>query len=41
MSTVVLKLFAGEGTRRTDRRAKRRLYASTFGQHKNHVYEIL
>ena len=31
MSTIVLKLFAGQGTGRT----KRRLYASPFGEHKN------
>jgi len=28
MSTVVIKLFAGQGTGRTDGRTKRRLYAS-------------
>ena len=32
---VVLKLFAGQGTRQTDRRTKRRLNASPFGEHKN------
>ena len=35
MPTVVLKLFAGQGTRQTDRRTKRRLNASPFGEHKN------
>ena len=31
MPTVVLKLFAGQGTGQT----QRRLYASPFGEHKN------
>jgi len=35
MPTVVLKLFEGQGTVRTDRRTKRPLYASPFGEHKN------
>jgi len=37
MPTAVLKLFAEQGTvadRLTDRRTKRRLYASLFGEHK-------
>jgi len=32
-NSVVLKLFAGQGTRRTDRQTKRQLYASPFGLH--------
>jgi len=35
MPTVVLKLFAGQGTGRTDRQTKRQLYASPFGEHNN------
>jgi len=35
MPTVVLKLFAGQGTGRTDRRTNQRLYASPFGEHNN------
>jgi len=35
MPTVVLKLFAGQGTGRTGGRTKRRLYASPYGEHKN------
>jgi len=34
MPPVVIKLFAGQGTRRMDRRTKQRLYASPFGEHK-------
>jgi len=34
MATVVLKLFAGQGTA-TDGQTKRRLYASLFGEHKD------
>jgi len=30
MSSVVLKLFAGQGTGWTDRQTKRQLYASPF-----------
>ena len=33
MPTVVLKLFAGQGTGRT----KRRLYASPFGEHNKYI----
>jgi len=36
MLTVVLKLFAGQGTGQPDRRTdKRRLYASPFGEYNN------
>jgi len=38
MVIVALKLFAGQGTGkdgRRDRWTKRRLYASTFGEHTN------
>jgi len=37
MPTIVLKLFAGQGTGRTDGRTKQQLYmyASPFGEHKN------
>ena len=35
MPTVVIKLFAGQGTGRTDRWTKRRLYASPFEEHKH------
>jgi len=38
MATVVLKLFAGQGTRmdgQTDRWTKLRLYASPFKEHNN------
>jgi len=34
MATVVLKLFAGQGSM-TDGQTKQRLYASPFGEHKN------
>jgi len=34
MPTAVLKLFAGQGTGRTDRRTKRQLYAFPFEEHK-------
>jgi len=40
MSTVVLKLFAGQGTGWMDRRTKRRLYAYPFREHNNiHFYQ--
>jgi len=35
MPTVVLKLFAGQGTGRTAERTKRRLTGSAFGDHNN------
>jgi len=35
MPIVILKLFAGQGTRRTDGRTKQRLYASLFRGHNN------
>jgi len=42
MSTVVLKLFAGQDTGWTDgwmdRQTKQRLYASTFGEHNKTFY---
>ena len=34
-SNISLKLFAGQGTGRTDGRTKRRMYASPFGEHTN------
>jgi len=37
MPTVVLKLFAVQGTGWTDGRTKRPLYASLFGEHTNEL----